>query len=185
MPGMWKRIEARRTATVSVFRHWAQVCVMATVALTLLIGAVLIPKFQEQRPPAPATSKLCQPSIPLTTFTCWQVDLGETVALTIALYVGLIFSSGVVLGVFGHSLYAVTACEGQPKAGRRSQKALDEMQTRMKLSDEQVAEDQFDLRRDARPNFTRCGSATPGDGRAQKARGTRSARYCRRSSGGI
>ncbi len=47
MPSMWKRIEARRLATVSVFRHWAQVCVMATVALTILIGAVLIPRFQE------------------------------------------------------------------------------------------------------------------------------------------
>lgn len=47
MPGLWKRIEARRVATVSVFRHWAQICVMATVALTILIGAVLIPKFQE------------------------------------------------------------------------------------------------------------------------------------------
>jgi hypothetical protein len=47
MPGMWKRIEARRVATVSVFRHWAQVCVMASVALTLLIGAVLIPKLQD------------------------------------------------------------------------------------------------------------------------------------------
>jgi hypothetical protein len=47
MPGMWKRIEARRAATVSVFRHWAQVCVMGTVALTLLIGVVLIPKFQD------------------------------------------------------------------------------------------------------------------------------------------
>jgi hypothetical protein len=47
MPAMWKRIEARRVATVSVFRHWAQACVMATVALTLLIGAVLIPRFQE------------------------------------------------------------------------------------------------------------------------------------------
>jgi hypothetical protein len=46
MPGMWKRIETRRVATISVFRHWAQVCVMGTVALTLLIGAVLIPKFQ-------------------------------------------------------------------------------------------------------------------------------------------
>ena len=46
MPSMWKRIEARRVATVSVFRHWAQACVMATVALTLLIGAVLIPRFQ-------------------------------------------------------------------------------------------------------------------------------------------
>jgi hypothetical protein len=32
---------------VSVFKHWAQVCVMATVALTVLIGVVLIPKFQE------------------------------------------------------------------------------------------------------------------------------------------
>jgi hypothetical protein len=46
MPGLWKRIEARRSATVSVFRHWAQACVVATVALTLLIGAVLIPKLQ-------------------------------------------------------------------------------------------------------------------------------------------
>ncbi len=48
MPGMWKRIEMRRVSTVSVFRHWAQACVMASVALTLLIGAVLIPKFQEK-----------------------------------------------------------------------------------------------------------------------------------------
>ena len=46
MPSMWKRIEARRVATVSVFRHWAQVCVMATVALTVLIGVVLIPRLQ-------------------------------------------------------------------------------------------------------------------------------------------
>lgn len=46
MPSMWKRIEARRVATVSVFRHWAQVCVMATLALTVLIGGVLIPRFQ-------------------------------------------------------------------------------------------------------------------------------------------
>jgi hypothetical protein len=47
MPGLWRRIEARRVATVSVFRHWAQVCVMASVALTLLIGAVLIPRLQD------------------------------------------------------------------------------------------------------------------------------------------
>jgi hypothetical protein len=46
MPGLWKRIEARRVATVSVFRHWAQVCVMATVTLAVLIGAVLIPRLQ-------------------------------------------------------------------------------------------------------------------------------------------
>ena len=55
MPGMWKRIEARRVATVSVFRHWAQVCVMASVALTLLIGAVLIPKFQDKPTPVNAS----------------------------------------------------------------------------------------------------------------------------------
>jgi hypothetical protein len=54
MPSMWKRIEARRVATVSVFRHWAQACVMATVALTLLIGAVLIPKFQENAANSPS-----------------------------------------------------------------------------------------------------------------------------------
>ena len=47
MPGMWKRIESRRTATLSVFRRWAQVCVAATIATTLLIGVVLIPKFQQ------------------------------------------------------------------------------------------------------------------------------------------
>jgi hypothetical protein len=52
MPAMWKRIEARRVATVSVFRHWAQVCVMATVALTVLIGVVLIPRFQENAAPS-------------------------------------------------------------------------------------------------------------------------------------
>jgi hypothetical protein len=56
MPGMWKRIEARRVATVSVFRHWAQACVVASVALTILIGAVLIPKFQEK--PAATSSYL-------------------------------------------------------------------------------------------------------------------------------
>jgi hypothetical protein len=52
MPAMWKRIEARRVATVSVFRHWAQACVLATVALTVLIGAVLIPKLQENAAPS-------------------------------------------------------------------------------------------------------------------------------------
>jgi hypothetical protein len=46
MPAMWKRIEARRIQTVSVFRHWAQACVVATVAITVLIGVVLIPRFQ-------------------------------------------------------------------------------------------------------------------------------------------
>jgi len=45
MPNLWQKIEARRIETTSVFRRWAQACVMATVALTLLI-VVLIPKVQ-------------------------------------------------------------------------------------------------------------------------------------------
>jgi Spy/CpxP family protein refolding chaperone len=62
--------------------------------------------------------------------------------LTIALYVGLIFSSGVVLGVFGHSLYAVTTVRSgsgslSPEALRK--KRLAEMQSRLKLSDDQFA----------------------------------------------
>lgn len=60
--------------------------------------------------------------------------------LTIALYVGLIFASGVVLGVFGHSLYAVTTVNSKsPKPEELRKKRLAEMQSRMKLSDEQVA----------------------------------------------
>jgi Spy/CpxP family protein refolding chaperone len=58
--------------------------------------------------------------------------------LTIALYVGLIFACGVVLGVFGHSLYAVTTVKSNPTPDALRKKRLAEMQTRMKLSDEQV-----------------------------------------------
>jgi Spy/CpxP family protein refolding chaperone len=59
---------------------------------------------------------------------------------TIALYVGLIFSCGVVLGVFGHSLYAVTTVSSKTlKPEELRKKRLAEMQTRMKLSDEQFA----------------------------------------------
>jgi Spy/CpxP family protein refolding chaperone len=60
--------------------------------------------------------------------------------LTIALYVGLIFVSGVVLGVFGHSLYAVTVVKSNnPKPEDVRKKTLAEMQSRMKLTDEQVS----------------------------------------------
>lgn len=64
--------------------------------------------------------------------------------LTIALYVGLIFASGVVLGVFGHSLYAVTVVRSNPPARRPTpeevrKKTIAEMQVRMKLTDEQVS----------------------------------------------
>ena len=57
--------------------------------------------------------------------------------MTIALYVGLIFGSGVVLGVFGHSLYAVTTVRSNSEDLRK--KTLAEMQSRMKLSDDQVS----------------------------------------------
>ena len=42
-PQLWRKIEARRVETTSVFRRLAQICVMATVALALVMGAVLIP----------------------------------------------------------------------------------------------------------------------------------------------
>jgi hypothetical protein len=60
--------------------------------------------------------------------------------MTIALYVGLIFASGAVLGVFGHSLYSVTTVKSSsPKPEEVRKKKLAEMQSRMKLSDEQVS----------------------------------------------
>lgn len=45
MPRLWKRIEARRTEPLSVFRRLTEVCVVATLALTLLM-AVIIPELQ-------------------------------------------------------------------------------------------------------------------------------------------
>jgi hypothetical protein len=47
MPGLWGRIDARRAASDSIFRRLAQICVMATVALTLLMAVVLIPRLQD------------------------------------------------------------------------------------------------------------------------------------------
>ena len=47
MPGLWQRIEARRTSNLTLFRRWAQICVGATVALALLMGAVVIPHFEK------------------------------------------------------------------------------------------------------------------------------------------
>jgi len=44
MPQLWHKIEARRVETTSVFRRLAQICVMATVALALVMSAVLIPR---------------------------------------------------------------------------------------------------------------------------------------------
>jgi hypothetical protein len=44
MPQLWQKIEARRLETTSVFRRLAKICVMATVALALVMSAVLIPR---------------------------------------------------------------------------------------------------------------------------------------------
>ncbi|SRR5579862_112222 len=46
MPALWQRIEARRVANISVFRRLVQVCVGATLALTVLMGAILIPRLE-------------------------------------------------------------------------------------------------------------------------------------------
>jgi hypothetical protein len=48
MPNLWQKIDQRRTGNARVFRRLAQICVMATVALTLLMGAVLIPRIQAE-----------------------------------------------------------------------------------------------------------------------------------------
>jgi len=51
MPQMGQRIEARRGAVSSSwFRLWAEVWLVATVTLAIIMGAVLIPRFQN--PPA-------------------------------------------------------------------------------------------------------------------------------------
>ena len=48
MPRLWQQIEKRRNGNARVFRVLAQVCLAATVALTLLIGAVVIPRIQAE-----------------------------------------------------------------------------------------------------------------------------------------
>jgi hypothetical protein len=47
MPGLWQRIEARRVANLSIFRRLTEVCVGATLALTVLMGMVLIPRLEK------------------------------------------------------------------------------------------------------------------------------------------
>jgi hypothetical protein len=48
MPKLWQRIESRRSENSWVFRRLAQACIMATVALTLLMSGILIPRLQLQ-----------------------------------------------------------------------------------------------------------------------------------------
>jgi hypothetical protein len=60
--------------------------------------------------------------------------------LTIALYVGLVFACGGVLGWFGHSLYFVTTVKsGNPRPEDVRKNAMTELQTRLKLSQDQVS----------------------------------------------
>lgn len=60
--------------------------------------------------------------------------------LSISLYIALIFLSGLALGVFGHRLYAVTTVNSsavrKPEEFRK--RYMSEMQSRLKLSAEQV-----------------------------------------------
>ncbi len=51
MPQLWEQIEARRSAVSSSwFRLWAQVWLVATLAVAIVIGGILIPRFEN--PPA-------------------------------------------------------------------------------------------------------------------------------------
>ena len=51
MPRLWEQIEARRSAVSSSwFRLWAEVWLVATLTLAIVIGGVLIPRFEN--PPA-------------------------------------------------------------------------------------------------------------------------------------
>src|SRR5437016_5665885 len=46
MPGLWQRIEARRSSNVTMLRRLAQVCVGATLALTVVLGALVLPRLE-------------------------------------------------------------------------------------------------------------------------------------------
>jgi hypothetical protein len=48
MPRLWRKIDARRPEPLSVFRRLAQVCVMTTLALALLMS-VIIPELQKEQ----------------------------------------------------------------------------------------------------------------------------------------
>jgi hypothetical protein len=51
MPQLWEQIEARRSAVSSSwFRLWAEVWLVATLTLAIVIGGILIPRFEN--PPA-------------------------------------------------------------------------------------------------------------------------------------
>lgn len=47
MPNLWRRIEERRSATTSVFRRLVEVYVIATLAVVLVLAAIVIPRLQD------------------------------------------------------------------------------------------------------------------------------------------
>ena len=47
MPGLWQKIESRRSSNIIVFRRLAQICVGATLALTVVMGAFVIPHLEK------------------------------------------------------------------------------------------------------------------------------------------
>src|SRR5580704_15279954 len=47
LPALWQKIEARRNESVSLFRRLAQVYVLATAALTVVM-AIMIPRIQSE-----------------------------------------------------------------------------------------------------------------------------------------
>jgi len=62
--------------------------------------------------------------------------------LSVALYVALLFLSGVAVGAFGYRLYTVapvSASNAPANAAEYRKKYLNEMQARLKLSQEQVS----------------------------------------------
>ena len=46
-PGVWQTIDAQRKSG-NLLRRWAEVCLVATLAMALLLSVVVIPRFQNQ-----------------------------------------------------------------------------------------------------------------------------------------
>lgn len=46
VPRLWQRIEANNSAKASLLRRWAEVWLLATVTLAIIMGVFLIPRFQ-------------------------------------------------------------------------------------------------------------------------------------------
>lgn len=64
-------------------------------------------------------------------------------SISVALYVALVFTSGVAVGGFGHWLYAsrsVSATTGRLSPEQYRRQYVSELQSRLKLNDEQVGQ---------------------------------------------